>query len=293
MYRTLIIFIFFLLPVSLLYSQAFGISVSADKQKILLGEPFHLTIRAIYPSGMGVSTGFDSIPHFEFTEDPKKDSVLTDQMVTLNIVYTVTSFDSGHWVIPSLILNKKWHSDSLPMDVQFSDFDTSQPYHSIKDILEVHVQNKTPWWWYAIGGVLLIIIAVIFYLNNRKKQKPATIKENIDPYKEAMLELKKLSTENLDAKQYYSKLVLILRIYLKRKKNIESLQKTTTDLVIKMNELPLNREELDLVIQSLQKADMVKFAKHIPEAADREASFSAIRSCIEKIESTSIPTTPV
>ena len=292
LYRNLIIFLFSLLPVSILFSQNLGISVSADKQKILLGEPFHLTLQAVYPSGLGVSTGYDSIPHFEFTEEPKIDSTLSNQLVTLNIVYSLTSFDSGHWVIPSLIMNKKWRADSIPMDVQFSEFDTSQPYHSIKDILDVAVKKRSDWWWYVMGGALLLIMGLVYFLKKRKRRLPIHTSENIDPYKEAMLELKKLSSENLEPKLYYSKLILVFRIYLKRKKNMQSLQKTTADLIIKMKELSLKREELELVSQALRMADVVKFARYIPEAADREASFSAIKTCIESIESASLPLTP-
>lgn len=292
MYRTLLIFLFCLLPAALLHSQEPGITVSADKQKIVLGETFQLNLKAVYPSGSGIKTGFDSIAHFEFSAEPKKDSSVANQLVTLNIVYTLTSFDSGHWVIPALVLNNKWHSDSIPIDVQFSDFDTSQPYHSIKDILEVSVEKKTDWYWYLIGGAVVLAIVIVYLRWRKKGNDPVVVKEGLDPYKEAILELKKLNTENLEPKLYYSKLVLVLRIYLKRKKNIQSLQKTTADLLIKIKELSLSREELDKLGQALRMADMVKFAKYIPEVTDRETSFIAISSVIGSIESASVSSIP-
>lgn len=291
MYRTLLIAFIALLFSGALFSQEPGISVKADKQKILLGEPFHLSLHAVYPYGSGIHAGFDSIPHFEFSERAKIDSSISNQLVSLDIQYTLTSFDSGHWVIPALIINDKWRSDSIPIDVQFSEFDSSQPYHPIKEILEVPAAKRSEWWWYVLGGVVLLAFVFFYFSKKKKTPEMVVIKEGIDPYKEAMMGLAGLADEKGDPKLYYSKLVMVLRVYLKRKKNIQSLQKTTADLIIKMQELPLGREEMDKLSQTLRMADMVKFAKYIPDQHERDSSLTSVRSCIEMIESAANPST--
>ena len=189
------------------------------------------------------------------------------------------------------MLFRSWRSDSIPMDVQFSDFDSSQPYHPIKEILELPAPKRSEWWWYLLGGFFLLALLFFYFSKKKKTPDPFVKKESIDPYKEAMMGLASISDEKGDPKLYYSKLVMVLRVYLKRKKNIQSLQKTTADLIIKMKELSLSREGMDKVSQTLRMADMVKFAKYIPDQHERDSSLTSVRSCIEMIESAANPST--
>jgi hypothetical protein len=57
-------------------------------------------------------------------------------------------------VIPSFVFAEGIVTDSIPVDVVFSEFNPEQDYHDIKDIIEVTPQKKKDkqWWWYLIGG---------------------------------------------------------------------------------------------------------------------------------------------
>ena len=48
----------------------------------------------------------DSLPHFEFLNKQKIDTTNTGTGTVLSQVIRITSFDSGHWVIPSLYSGK-------------------------------------------------------------------------------------------------------------------------------------------------------------------------------------------
>lgn len=280
----------FSLVLSLLAGFAAGqtapdIRVSADKQKILLGEPFTLTIEASYAAGTPVLyKGIDSIPHFERLEEPKTDSSLSNGRVTIREIHKLTSFDSGHWVIPSFSLTKKLRSDTLGIDVVFSEFDSSQNYHDIKDIIDVNVQEKINWWWYMAGGGLLLLLLIIYFIRKRKTSPETRHPVAVDPYTEAMEELEQLRRSHPEFKQYHTRLAAIFRLYVYRKKGILSLQKTTDDLLIRLKDKDLPREEWEALCQALRLGDMVKFAKYNPAETDNQTALEVIRNAITRIE---------
>ena len=99
-----------------------------------------------------------------------------------------------------------------------------------------------------------------------------------------MTQLEKLQKEKPGAKQYYSKLVDIFRIYVLNKTGIHSLQNTTDDLVSQLRGLGIPKEQFEQLAQSLRLSDFVKFAKYIPSAVDDKHSFDTINLSIQQIE---------
>jgi LPXTG-motif cell wall-anchored protein len=287
-FSRIILFLLFTCVAMNLPAQVTGVRTEIDKHKILIGEPIRFTIELRWSQNTTpLSFDPDSIPHFEMLEEPVVDSSRSNGMVYLKKIYTLTSFDSGHWVIPAYRFGPRLSSDSFPVDVVFSDFDPNQDYHDIKDIIEVNPKKKTPWWWYAAGGALLVLLALIYFL---RKKKPALVKSTIpmvslDAYEEAMKELDELQRAKPDPKTFYTKLTGIFRLYVYRKKGILSLQKTTDDLVLQLKGLDLfSKEQFDKLAQSLRLSDFVKFAKYIPSIDDDATAFDTIRDSIINIE---------
>ena len=262
------------------------IKASVDKNKILLGEPIVLTIESYLSTDFVIKfIDIDSIPHFEFLEKPKLDSSTKDGGIVIKGVYKITSFDSGHWLIPSYTLTRGVKTDTIPIDVVFSDFDPQQDYHSIKDVIEVKTKKEgVPWWVYAIPGALLIIAALFFALSKKKPVPVVKEKVTTNPYEEAMLQLESLQRQNPDIKTYYAELVSIFRLYIFKKNGILSLQKTTDDLIMQVQNIITDKDEFDKLSQTLRLSDFVKFAKYIPSDSDKETSFQHIRNTITNIE---------
>ncbi len=262
------------------------IKASVDKNKILIGEPILLTIEAYFSSkAVTKIPAIDTIEHFEFIGEAVIDTADKNGGRSFKGLYTITSFDSGHWVIPSFALSQDVKTDTIPIDVVFSDFDPNQEYHDIKDILEVKPpKKKMEWWWYAAGAALLLGL-VWLYLKRKKTPQPVAVQKIvINPYEEAMKQLEQLQKDKPAAKQYHSKLTDIFRLYIFRKKGILSLQKTTDDLVIQLKSLNLSKEQFDKLSQSLRLSDFVKFAKYIPTSEDDANAFNEIGNAIMSIE---------
>ncbi len=262
------------------------IKATLNKNRILIGEPFQLIVEARIPGGSVVKpVRIDSIAHFEFLEKPVIDTIRSNNEITIKGVYNLTSFDSGHWVIPSYSLSSKINTDTLPVDVVFTEpFDPNQDYHDIKDIIEVEPESKkTKWWLYIVGGVLLVALVILLL---RKKKKPVITTASIaaTAFEEAMSQLAKLKASPPAPKEFYSRLIDIFKLYVFRKKGILSLQKTTDDLVVQLRDLNLQKDLFDRLAQSLRLGDFVKFAKYIPAAEDDLSAFTNIKSGIEEIE---------
>lgn len=285
-HRTILSFLFLWAALISIGQGGATIKSSVDKNKILIGEPILLTVEAgLSPESVISFVSIDSIEHFEFLEKPHLDTINNKGSITIKGIYKITSFDSGHWVIPAFVLSSSVKTDTIPVDVVFSDFDPNQDYHDIKDIIEVKPSENRQWWWYVAGGVLLLAFLIYYFARRKKKPQPVIVQEiSVDPYAEAMKSLQELQRNKPDAKQYHSSLVDIFRLYIYRKKRILSLQKTTDDLVLQLKELGLPKEKFDKLSQSLRLSDFVKFAKYIPNEDDDKNCLNNISESIKLIE---------
>ncbi|MGZ8509388.1 MAG: LPXTG cell wall anchor domain-containing protein [Chitinophagaceae bacterium] len=263
------------------------VKATIDRSQILIGEPIRLTLEADIPEHEAIRFfQTDSIPHFEFLDKQKIDTSNTGSGTVLSQVIQITSWDSGHWVIPSFRLGENVTTDTLPVDVGFTPFNPGQPYHDVKDIIEVtpkEEKKKIKWWYIAAGAALLLLLLVLLF---RRKKKPVAqaVEQPIDPFKKALEKLEKLQHEKPETKEYYSRLVDIFREYIDAKKGIHSLQTTADELVVKLKALDMPKEQFDDLTQSLRIADFVKFAKFVPSPEEDKKIFTIIYRSIQQIE---------
>ncbi len=284
--RTIFFLFLVVAATSVIAQSATVIKASVDKSSILIGEPLQLTVEVQIAANEPIRfVSIDTIEHFEFLEKPRIDTADTDNGTTLKGIYTITSFDSGRWVIPSFNISGATKTDTIPVDVLFSDFNPAQEYHDIKDIIEVTPEQKKEWWWYAAGGGVLILLLML-YLLRKRKPKPVVTAPTIliNPYEEAINNLRELNGDYTDIKKYHSRLVDIFRLYIFRKKGILSLQKTTDDLILQLKNLGISKEQYDQLAQSLRLGDFVKFAKYVPAEEDNRLAFETVKKSIDEIE---------
>lgn len=283
-----IFFTTFFLIVALVSGAQSGTTVKAtvDRNQILIGEPIQLTLEVYIPENESIRFfSIDSIPHFEFLQPGKIDTTNTTNGTRLIQIIPITSFDSGHWVISSFSLSESLKTDTIPVDVGFSPFNPEQPYHDIKDIIEVEpATKKQQWWWYAAGAGVILLVLIIYLLTKKKPVSVAGPIPVINPYEEAMKQIAAIEKNMPETKQYYSELTDVFRFYVFQKKGILSLQKTMDDMVIQLKGLNLNKERFDQLSQVLRLSDFVKFAKYIPGPEDDRMILDTIKKSIQEIE---------
>lgn len=271
---------------------------SVDRNKILIGEPITLTLEAYIPLGQQITWfPLDTIPHFEFLKKPRPDTIESIEGKKITQVITITSFDSGQWEIPQLelkVLKQFYYTDTILIDVGFSSFDREADYRDIKDIMEVNNPNTKyiPW---VIGAAILLSLAlVVYFLRKREAVSAIPIKEfqKLSPYEEAMQALAELRKKGLpqngQVKYYYTELNDILRVFVFRKLNITTMEKTNEELILQLRELNLSRDSFTRLAQALRMSDYVKFAKYQPGADDNEKNYEIIQSAIQTLNTPEI-----
>ncbi|MFV0605487.1 MAG: hypothetical protein ACK5NK_06545 [Niabella sp.] len=265
------------------------VKASADKDTILLGEPFWLTLEIRAPRNSTITPfKIDSIPHFEFLQ---KDSIIKSEeegAILIRQYYQLTSFDSGQWVIPQFQLRPYVKTNSLLVNVVFTrPFDPAQPYHDIQDIQTVPINKSRLLLWLALSLAGLLLLVIIIYFITQKRLKFLPQKPMEPPYEEAKKEIAFLRKGDNDEKVFYEGLVSVFRNYVRRRTGIDSLQQTTNDLVQKLK--PLYADETDAVKYSsleqvLFQSDLVKFAKYNPDDNDAISAYEVVDQAIDHIE---------
>ncbi|SDC14414.1 hypothetical protein [Niabella drilacis] len=270
-----------------LLAQAPTVSASVDKNKILLGEPVLLTLEIKAPPGSKIQpVKIDTLPHFEFLS---KDSIVKDSaegQLILRQYFRITSFDSGRWAIPPIVLNAEAKTASVLMDVVFTEpFDPSQPYHDIQDIRSIPFKlgKQFEKWWYMIALLLIMMTLVVYVMTGEKKPRAET-KAYKSAYTRAKQQLAELKKAQVPESRFYARLVEILRAFLSERARVNSLQQTSGDLVEKIKPLFNDGQLYQSLAQVLSLCDLVKFAKYDPEDAEARSAYEVIDKGVDHIE---------
>jgi hypothetical protein len=274
------------------------VKTSVDKSEILIGDQFKLTIEAKFsPDDYKINWPVipDSLHHFEVINRGRLDSVYNDNLLSGIVqTLTLTSFDSGKWVLPTFLVNIKpakedttyiLFTDSLPITVAFAQGDTTNQLKDIKPIREADSIN-TMWYWIGSGVLLvaLIIFLIWFYRYWKRNKGTVPFKVKTSSYEQAIKELEYLNGYNLadpvQIKIVHSKLAEILKQYLSQTQKINYHNKTTGDILILLSDQSPDKELPAKAAASLRCGDAVKFAKYLPPVVESEVCIQSIKEII-------------
>lgn len=226
----------------------------------------------------------------------KIDTLILEDQVTLTQQLNLTSFDSGLWVVPSVIVQvneKSYKTEAQLLSVQNIEVDTAAALKAIKPI------QNLPYTWQEIaviggtivGGLWIItsILAVIVYLLGSNKTKSnAIVKQEIpiDVWIQRVLdELEQKSLwQNGDYKLYHVEISEIIRSYLEKQFNISALESTTFEIEQQLPKVGFPTVIQQDIIQALRISDMAKFAKAQPLDTENVFALKAIRNAVAWVE---------
>lgn len=227
----------------------------------------------------------------EILQESGADTVSTDgRQVTIAKKYLMTAFDAGIYEIggfPMLYLDKNiadtlFSRDTLRLLVTTFQIDTAK--NTIYDIKRPELAPRlvSEVSGYFITGLvglctLAAAIAVILGAIARRRRNRAAQPEKqgpkVLPHVRAIHELETLHNQkvwqNNRHKHYYSRLSDILRIYIDGRYGVQAMEMTTDEIMSAMQRgLPANNHsELKEILRT---ADLVKFAKLIPDGECNE-----------------------
>jgi hypothetical protein len=262
-----------------------------DKESILIGERFNMTLESFMPLDQRFTwPTIDTLPHFEILVRSKIDTVENFNGRKITQSFQLTSFDSGHYTIPSisfLIGNTRYVTDTVGMDIGYAPMEPNADYKEIKDILDVEATTN-PMLYYVIAGVVLLAALLAWYFSRKKKPVAAAAPvKPVSPYEEAMNALERVRKEgfvhNGSVKKYYSELNDILRKYLDAQLSLHSMEKTNEEIIRELRSLELSNEDSQQLSEALRVSDYVKFAKYHPDETLNEQSFQVIKNAIQSL----------
>lgn len=280
-----LIFTFFIMGFHLPgYSQQ--VSVSLDKNNILIGEQINLAIN-IPVSSSSAQVNFnipDSIPHFDIIS--KNDSQnKSSGILTFQKLIVFTSFDSGAYTFPSIKVdlneNGKFtelYSPSILITIGYSKEDSSG-IHDLKPLRMVKVESKL--WIYIIASILALLVMwllIKYFVNRNRSKKEATYSGN--HFQEAISELDKLEKSDLDSKRFHIKLSNVFREYYSSEFKNNMLVKTTGDILIQLKVDGIDENIVNDIASPLRLGDAVKYAKY---KSPKDYDLKALRTIKEVI----------
>lgn len=276
------------------------IKAEIDTANIKIGEPIHYRISIPIQPNQRISLPElkDTLSFHVEILDQKIDTVFENERKVLVQELTLTSFDSGEFLIRSLpvvIDSDTILSNSFTIKVEEVELNPEDlEGFPIKPIMGEEYTWKDYWdkyWMYFVSAILIflvLLVLTILFLRNKKRsdEKSYTIKT---PYEEAVdslkiLDKKKYLDKNL-VNPYYSELSYLLRRYLGRVYHFSSLELLSDDLVDHFKKSDqLTSEDVQKLKEFLFDSDLVKFAKAIPEKEKHEYYRNWVADLIEKIK---------
>jgi len=262
-----------------------------DKESILIGERFTMTIESFMPLDQQFSWPMiDTLPNFQIISSSKIDTTENFNSRKVLQSFQLTSFDSGHYTIPPitfLIGNIRYVSDTVGIDIGYSPMDVNPDYKEIKDILDVEDAGNPYLYWFIAGVALVLGILLWYFLKNKKQPVKVAEVKKLSPYEEAMIALENIRKsgfiQNGSVKKYYSELNDVLRNYLDSQLQLHSMKKTNEQIIYELRTLELNKEDQQKLTDALRVADFVKFAKYQPDETMNEENFTIVKNAIQSL----------
>lgn len=269
-------------------NHGFSISSSLEKAESRLGDRNRLTINIEYPEeynpagtvtpewGQDIQIFSANISKPESTGEGRKST-------KIDIRFAV--FKTGDVALSPVVIRfagkngGKFECSVPPMTIQIKSL-VSEKDKDIKDIKGPMTVSEGLGLWVLIvisAAVAALAVAGIILLRKRKKAAlEESLLETDPPHIEAYKALDNISRENLLAKGEYKKYYIVLsdviRRYLSRRFDIETLEKTTREILSQIGKLELSREVRHQMKEFMDQGDLVKFAKFIPTGSQARES---------------------
>ncbi|MEI6754661.1 MAG: hypothetical protein WCK78_16020 [Paludibacter sp.] len=263
-----------------LFAQKITVNAKIDSTMIWIGNQAHLTYEVSQQPNQKVIMPIftDSIPGgLELVEPGKMDtSKSPDGHLVVSQHYLVTAFKDSLLYIPAFpfVLNGDtvWSKSLSLKVVQPFKIDTaSKKIADIKPVYDMRFDWRDFLKTVLLILVILILIGALIYLFQRYFKKKPVLTENeiklLQPaHVVALNQLDKIKQEKLwqqgRSKEYHTELTDVLREYIERMFNINSMEMTSEEILEHLRALRMEQKSTYMSLQQILKlADLVKFAK--------------------------------
>lgn len=281
-------------------AQNIEVEARLDRVSIPIGDQTLLRVSAKMPLKTEVVFPViaDSIGKVQIVKSLKADTV-TDKnnpgLATVTHNYAITAFDAGVYTFPAFVFHTKtgdFKTGAVTLQVKAVPVDTTKTFYDIKQPLTVSYTFwdwlKDHWLAVLLGlAAALAIAGLVYYYKKRPKNETPVVVPAAPVLSADVISLNKLNelrAKNLwqqgEVKLHYSELSDLMREYLEKRFQVKAHEQTTDELFENLISKDISVESKTLLRQILVLADLVKFAKHKPEAFENEQSMEKAISFI-------------
>ncbi len=282
-----------------------------DRDSVMIGDQFFLDVRVEKDMMQVVAfpelAGSAQPEGVEIMEEMAVDTLASDgRRQTVAKRYRLTIWDAGRYNLGRLpafyagknVVDTLWSRDSLTITVNTFAIDPmkDRPF-DMKPLLKVRLRfgEISGWLALTLGGLAVLVAAVWLLRKYRRRIVPLLggAKPALPPHVEAIRRLEALRHQKLPQngkhKQYYSGITDILRAYLERRWGIGAMEMTSGEIVEAVD-APRRAGEVDDkrygdLAALLQTADLVKFAKLIPDEGEVDKAYYDAYYFVEETKS--------
>lgn len=278
--------------------------ITADT--VLIGDRFSIEI-AIEKDMMQV-IGFPDVAQslakggMEVLYESPLDTVRTEgRQQTLTKTYELTSFTAGSFDLGRFPI---LYGDKNVTDTLYS----AEPLHIVVNTFPVDTDNSTIYdikapeetpllveefsgyvMWTFMGALLVAAVALLVrrWISSRGRsvREDGTPMPYIPPHVRAIEDLETLHNQKLwqsgRTKAYYTGLTDIVRTYINGRYGVNAMEMTSDEIMRAVAPMPLNEKDRRGLRDILKTADLVKFAKHTPDADENESLYYAAYYFVE------------
>ena len=226
------------------------------------------------------------------TVSVRTQKLLYNKGIVTGITFELVFWDTGKFQTPAYQVDILNDSDTVissiapePIELTILSLLTTTGNSDFRPIKgPVPVRSVFPLRLTVLGILAVILIAFIYWTWNQRinvKYQRTEYLISESPREKAIRRLEELNINGF-AKDYYAELSHISREYVEYSTFIRALEMTTEEIDENRNLFPINDKMFADWVKSLSIADLVKYAREIPDSTQMELDHQKIISFIER-----------
>lgn len=199
----------------------------------------------------------------------------------------ITSFDSGYYKLPLMVAYTP-QGDTIYLDSPFLDvtniqIDTANfVMHPIKGQMGYPITFKEVLPWILLALFVAALVYLLYrYIKYRRENRDFFGKPIVKdpPHIVALRALDKLHNEKLwqsgKEKLFYTGITDTLREYIENRYGVNAMEKTSSEIMQSIADKQIDQKNYNELDELLKTADLVKFAKYVPQIHENEEAIPA------------------
>lgn len=288
-----------------LFSQPNIVNVRVSPDSITIGDRININVslRLLDSASVNLKSWKDQLPETCEFYDQQLNIQSTD---TISAHFIIAAFDTGEITLAPVVFEiNKYGKDSISYQLG-TDSIRFHVYSILPDTAKNQIKPAKlpvavsfPWkkwvlWGLIILAGLLIIFLIYRYIKRRQKGtsniETISTEPEVNPFDLATEQLARLKDEvnnnQLGIQAGFTRLSHILRNFIELQFRFPALEYTTYEIKHHLGTLLEDMSLRDSVIQILQLADLVKFAKHEPSMLELKENISLAEKWLISIKQT-------